>query len=156
MNDELYQIAKTYCGTPHINAGNIKGVGLDCCTLITNIVAEYYGLNVEVDFNYSGDWFCAASCKEILLQYLLKYCSCINSDNLQMRPGDIISYSWGRAKYAHLAMYLGDSKVIHCKADSGVEITDYNDPCFTCGSHSRISGIWRVKDEFIQKAINNN
>ena len=151
MNKELYKIAKSYCNTPHINGGNIKGVGLDCCTLITHILSDYYGLQIDVDFGYSGDWFCERDCKEIMLPYLERYFVRVS----HLRPGDIISYTWGRAHYAHLSMYLGNNLVVHCMADIGVEITEITDPCFSVGNRDRISGVWRVRDELIQKTINN-
>ena len=61
--------------------------------------------------------------------------------------GDVISYRWGRAEYAHLAVYLGDNVVVHCRAASGVEFVEADAPCFyDSRGRSRISGFWRVKE----------
>lgn len=134
---DLYRIAQTYKGTPHINGGDIKGAGLDCCTLITHLIAEHKGVNIPVEFGYSGDWFCRKNCREILLPYLERHFERVAA----LEPGDVISYKWGRSQYAHLAMYLGNNLVIHCKAEEGVEITDINNPLF----NDRTTGVWRLK-----------
>lgn len=137
----LYETAKSYIGTPHVNGGNIKGAGLDCSTLPAHFFQELGYGNFEIMFGYSGDWYCRKDCEEKLLPYLEKYCERV----FTLEPGDIISYRWGRAQYAHLAIYLGDNMILHCKAMSGVEITDVNAPYFTDGKgRSRETGYWRV------------
>ena len=73
-------------------------------------------------------------------------CCCKRIRKLQ--PGDIISYRWGRAKYAHLAIYLGDKRILHCQARNGVEITDIDAPyLFDAKGKSRVTGYWRVKEQ---------
>lgn len=136
MND-FYKTALTYLGTPHINGGNIKGAGLDCCTLIAAMAKETKDRDVHIEFGYSGDWFCKKECKEILLPYLEDYCYRV----AELKPGDIISYKWGRAQYAHLSMYLGNGLVIHSRAEHGTEITERSNPIF----FNRETGIWRLK-----------
>lgn len=141
--EKLYAVAKTYVGTPHINRGDVKGAGLDCCTLPAHIFKEIMGLDARISFNYSADWYCQRNCKEILLPYLQTYCNEVTD----LRVGDVLSYRWGRAKYAHLAVYLGGGRVIHCSADHGTEITEINSPCFIDGrGESRRTGIWRLKN----------
>ena len=140
--EKLKQVALTYIGTPHINGGNIKGAGMDCCTLPASIYHEVLGFNAEINFGYSGDWYLRKHCEEILLPYLEKYCEKV----MTLEPGDTISFRFGHAFYAHLAVYLGDNVVIHCSADFGTEVTDLNNPVFYDGAgRSRISGYWRLK-----------
>lgn len=143
MNEnKLKEIALSYIGTPHINGGNVKGAGLDCCTLPASIYRELMGLETDITFGYSGDWYLKRGCKEILLPYLEKYCDRVDS----LQTGDTISFSFGRARYAHLAVYLGNNTVIHCSADFGTEVTDLKNPLFfDSNGASRISGYWRVK-----------
>lgn len=144
--EKLNELAMTYLGTPHINGGNLKGAGLDCCTLPANIFKELLGIDIPITFGYSPDWFMRYGCKEILLPYLEQYC--VRAEELEV--GDVISYSWGRAQYAHLAIFLGDNRVVHCSADFGVEIEDFDAPYFYDGrGKSRITGYWRLKDELI-------
>lgn len=142
MAADIYALAKTYVGTPYVNGGNIKGAGLDCSTLPANFFTELgYGDFSDHIVGYAGDWYCKKNCKEELLPYLERFCT--RTDTLE--AGDVISYRWGRAQYAHLAIYLGDNKILHCKALSGVEITDLNAPYFTdAKGNSRVTGYWKV------------
>ena len=141
--DKLWTVAMSYIGTPHINGGQVKGAGLDCCTLPVAIYKEF-GVDIPVDIGYSADWFCQRGA-ELIKPYLSRYFSRVN----ELNSGDLISFSWGRAKFAHLAMYLGGGKVIHSQADRGTEITDLDDPYFLRkDGRSRITGYWRLKDEF--------
>lgn len=140
--EQLYNIALTFIGTPHINGGNVKGAGLDCCTLPAQMLKEAADVDIDIEFGYSGDWFCAKECKEILLPYLEKHFYKVD----ELEPGDLISYRWGRAEYAHLAVYLGDDTLVHCSADVGVEITDIMNPYLYDGrGRSRVTGYWRLK-----------
>lgn len=140
--DKLLAIAKSYIGTPHINGGMVKGAGVDCCTLPAMMYKEMGMFNGAIQPGYSADWFCQKECKELLLEYLKKYCEPVQD----LEIGDLISYQWGRAKYAHLALYLGGGKVVHCQARIGVEITDLCNPYFFYGNGtSRVSGYWRLK-----------
>ena len=140
----LYEKALEFIGTPHVNGGNIKGAGLDCSTLPANFFHELGYGDFEIMFGYSGDWYCKRDCEELLLPYLEKYCERID----EPEPGDIISYRWGRAQYAHLSIYLGDKRILHCQAQSGVEITDINAPyLFDAKGNSRVTGYWRVKHQ---------
>lgn len=139
---KLVEISKTYVGTPHINGGNVKGAGLDCCTLVTNIYKDMGWIDVSIPFFYSGDWYCQKEHREYVLAYLKEYCKKVDA----LQEGDIISYRWGRSDFAHLAIYLGDGRIIHCAADAGVEITDINDPkLIDAKGNSRATGYWRLK-----------
>ena len=140
--ERLNAIAKSFLGTPHVNGGNIKGAGLDCCTLPAQIFQELDHKEFEILFRYSGDWYCKKDCDELLLPYLEKYCDRVD----ELQPGDVISYRWARAQYAHLAVYLGDNKLVHCQARVGVEITDVWNPYFyDAKGNSRVTGYWRLK-----------
>ena len=143
MNNKLYETALSYVGTPHINGANVKGAGLDCCTLITNIYKEMGWADIPMEFGYSGDWYCQKDCKELVLAYLTKYCYEVD----ELQPGDVISYRWGHSNYAHLSMYIGNGCIIHCSADNGTCITDLDDPLLLdAKGRSRATGFWRLKD----------
>ena len=140
--ERLNAIAKSFLGTPHVNGGNIKGAGLDCCTLPAQIFQELDHKEFEILFGYSGEWYWKKDCDELLLPYLEKYCDRVD----ELQPGDVISYRWARAQYAHLAVYLGDNKLVHCQARVGVEITDVWNPYFyDAKGNSRVTGYWRLK-----------
>lgn len=140
--EELKTLALSYVGTPHVNGGNIKGAGLDCCTLPANFLYEAGEAKIDIVFGYSYDWYCKRDCEEILLPYLEKYFERVSD----LKEGDIISYRWGRANYAHLAINLGDNMLLHCRATHGVEISESNAPCFyDAMGRSRVTGYWRIK-----------
>ncbi len=141
--EKLNKLALTYLGTPHVNGGNIKGAGLDCSTLPAHFFRELGYGEYDIMFGYSGDWYCKKDCEEKLLPYLEKYGKRITAEELE--PGDVISYRWGRAQYAHLAIYLGDGRILHCQAQSGVEITDRDAPyLIDKKGRSRETGYWRA------------
>lgn len=143
---DLLTVAKSFIGTPHVNGGMVKGAGVDCCTLPVMIYRELGLAEIPVKVGYSADWFCRKDCEEILHGYLVKYFNSV----AELRQGDLISYAWGRAKYAHLSMFLGNGRVLHCQADVGVEITDFNNPYFLYGNgKSRITGYWRLRNGII-------
>lgn len=143
---DIEKIANTYIDTPHINCGNIKGVGLDCCSLITNIYKECNIIDISINFNYTYDWYLKNNCKEILYEYLEKYFNEIKESDL--KAGDIIALSYGRAKYAHLVMYLDKNKYIHCSVDNGTEIiTKDNYIFFDKKNNSRITGYFTLKKD---------
>ena len=50
--ERLNAIAKSFLGTPHVNGGNIKGAGLDCCTLPAQIFQELDHKEFEIHFGY--------------------------------------------------------------------------------------------------------
>ena len=139
---KLYDVAKSYCGTPHINGAMIKGAGVDCCTLPVMIYKELGLQDIPIEFGYSADWFCKKECKELLLPYLEKHFYRVN----ELQPLDLVSYRWGRSEYAHLSMYLGNNLFIHAEADNGVEIVNKENPYFyDAKGNSRVSGMWRLK-----------
>ena len=146
--NKLLDLAKTYVGTPHINGGDVKGAGLDCCTLVTNFYAELGHKKIKVKFGYSADWYCQKGCKELLLPYLEKHfvrTACL-------MPGYLVSYRWGHSKYAHLAIYLGKGMLLYCDADDGCCITGADEPKFWDAlGRSRITGYWRLKDGLFQR-----
>lgn len=144
----LEKIAQTYVGTPHINGGNVKGAGLDCCTLVTSLYREAGIIDVTMPTGYANDWYCRKNHEEYILAYLEKYCERVH----ELREGDLISYRWGRSDYAHIAVYFGRGRIIHSEADSGTSITDLTDPkLYDHTGKSRVTGYWRLKDGIIPR-----
>lgn len=119
----------------HQNGTNMRGVACDCTGLITGIYADK-GIIIPVDFNYDAFWYMRKGCKELMLPYLEKHFERVST----LDEGDCITYRFGRAQYAHIAMYLGEGKIIHCNADFGVEIINKEELT------DRESGYWRLKN----------
>lgn len=144
--DLLYDKAFSYLGTPHVNGGNIRGAGVDCCTLITGIYRDAGIIDIDFERDYPVDWFCRRDCKELILPHLERHFERVQD----LKVGDVISFSWGRSKYAHLALYLGDNTVIHSVAGEGVELTDLENPYFYYSRGTRATAVWRLKKEVKQ------
>ena len=122
----------------HQNGASIKGAACDCTGLITGIYAEK-GIIIPVNYSYTAFWFMKKGCQELMLPYLEKYFDRVQS----LQEGDCISYRFGRAQYAHIALYLGEGKIIHCDATFGVEIINQEELI------DRESGYWRLKNGLI-------
>lgn len=131
----LNEIANSWVGTPHQNACSLRGTACDCTGLITGIYRDLGVADIPVDYNYTAFWYTKKGCNELLLPYLEKYC--VRVDTLE--PGDIIAYRFGRSVCAHVSMYLGDDRIIHCNADFGTEIINILE------LKNRESGYWRLK-----------
>ena len=88
-------IARQFLMTPYHHAGQLKGVGVDCATLIA-MVFEEAGLIEHVDIpKYSPQWH--------LHRKLEKYREEVMSRARQISkddtgPGDVVLYKWGHVK----------------------------------------------------------
>lgn len=133
----MFYINSEWLKCKHQNGTSIRGVACDCTGLITGILADN-GVKIDVDMNYSAFWYTRKGCAEIMLPYLEKYFEKVSKP----KDGDLITYHFGRAKYAHISMCIGEGKIIHCNADFGVEIIHKEE------LEHRESGYWRLKDVY--------
>ena len=131
----MYYIDSDWLKCKHQNGTKLKGVACDCTSLIVGILADN-GISIDVDYNYNAFWYTRKGCTELMLPYMEKYFDKVDTPI----PGDCITYQFGRAKYSHISMYIGDGKIIHCNADFGVEVIHREE------LKNRESGFWRVKD----------
>ena len=148
--EQLVEVSRSFLGTPHLNGGTVKGIGLDCCTFPAMLYRELGAAEIHVNTGYSGDWFCSATGGELLRPYLDRYFLPV----AELQPGDLISYRWGRSRWAHVSVYLGlfygREMVVHCSAADGVCLAGRQSCCFTDRrGMSRETGFWRLKNEFI-------
>lgn len=142
-NERVFRVCKSYLGTPFVNTGRIRGAGVDCSTFPKMVMEELTGKEFPMPTKYSADWMCKRDCEEIMLPYLEAYCDRVDD----LRVGDIISFRWGRAQFAHQAIYVGNNLVFHCRALTGVEMTELSAPYFyDSKGESRITGYWRVRE----------
>lgn len=131
----LNKAAKEWLGTSHQNGCSMRGVACDCTGLMTGIYKDLGIIDIPVTYNYGAFWYLKKGCNELVLPYLEEYFQRVDS----LEPGDLISYRFGRAQYAHVAMYLGEGRIIHCNADFGTEIIHKIE------IENRESGYWRLK-----------
>lgn len=131
----LNDVANTWVGTRHQNGCSLRGVACDCTGLLTGIYRDLGVIDIKVDYNYSAFWYLKKGCRELLLSYLEQYFYRVDV----LQPGDVIGYRVGRSECAHVAMYLGHGRLIHCSADFGTEIINKPE------METRESGYWRLK-----------
>lgn len=98
--------AESWLGTPYHTHGRVKGVGVDCATLIIESFAEANVIE-NIFPAYAPDWHLHRS-EELYIQWVERYATQINV----MKRGDLIMWRWGRT-FSHCAIYLGNDEIIH-------------------------------------------
>jgi len=127
--------ALTWLNTPyHLNA-KIKGVGVDCGTLLmacfenTGLIEPASLGTFTPDFHlHRGD--------EVYINWLKKYCHPVK----EASSGDIIVYRFGRI-FAHGALVIEWPKMIHCYLHRGVIFGDATDTALQ-GRKAEIWSFW--------------
>ncbi|WP_159137712.1 C40 family peptidase [Acinetobacter pittii] len=134
--DEAVQEALTWLGTPYHHQGRVKGVGVDCGTLICEVF-EKVGLMDHLDPRpYPPDWH-MHQMGQRYLELILGVCDAIEGPP---QPGDIVLYQFGKC-ISHGAIVMEWPQVIHSYLHQGVIIQDG-----TKGSLARrIAGFFRMK-----------
>lgn len=95
--DELIAISKKYQGVPYKYGGRSLTSGVDCVQYVRAIFAKY---GISIPDHHSGIRGSG---------YGVSYSN--------MKPGDVICYS------KHVAIYIGDGKIIHSTSGAGVHIS---------------------------------
>lgn len=113
----------------------MRGIACDCTGLIVGILHDN-GVDLDVKYDYDAFWYLKKDHQEKMLPYLEKYFYRVET----LKPGDLISYRFGRSNFAHISMYLENDKIIHCHADFGVEIVNRKE------LEDRETSFWRLKD----------
>lgn len=104
---EMVEYAKQFLGNPYVWGGTSLTKGADCSGFVLSIYKKY-GITLP---HYSGSQ----------AQMGTK----ISADELQ--PGDLIFYANGSGTINHVAMYIGNSQVIHASSPTtGIKISKYN------------------------------
>lgn len=100
-------VASTWLGTPYHTGGHIKGVGVDCLTLLAEVYAEA-GLTEPIDLpHYPHDWHLHRG-DERYLEGLLHYAK----ETADPMPGDIVLWKFGRC-FSHGAIVVKWPVIIH-------------------------------------------
>lgn len=133
-NLEAVTEALTWLGTPYHHQGRVKGVGVDCGTLICEVY-EKVGLMPHLDPRpYPQDWH-LHQLGERYLEHVKRVC--FEVENPQ--PGDIVLYKIGLC-VSHAGIVVDWPMIIHSYLKSGVILQDG-----TKGSLARrISGFYRM------------
>ncbi len=104
LRSSIVAYAMQYLGYPYVHGGKSLATGTDCSGFTCYIYADFgYSISRTPSGQYSSDG------KSI--------------DYSEIQPGDIICY--GKSKCTHVAMYIGDGKIIHAaNSRKGVVIYD--------------------------------
>ncbi|MEQ1205780.1 NlpC/P60 family protein, partial [Acinetobacter baumannii] len=107
-NELAVQEALTWLGTPYHHQGRVKGVGVDCGTLICEVY-EKVGLMDHLDPRpYPPDWH-MHQMGERYLEHIR--CVCFEVDG-PPEPGDIVLYKIGKC-VSHGAIVVEWPTIIH-------------------------------------------
>lgn len=108
--------ATTWLGTPYHAMGRIKGVGVDCATLLCEVY-EAAGVVDRVEpGTYAPDWHLHKGAEQYL-GWLQKY----GAETDTPRAGDVIVWRFGRC-FSHAAILIDDQTIIHSYLGQGVRI----------------------------------
>jgi cell wall-associated NlpC family hydrolase len=119
QRQRVVEVARTWLRTPYHHQGRVKGVGVDCATLLAEVACEA-GLveRVEIPF-YSSQWHLHRG-EERYLDTVLCYAREIE---WSPGPGDIVLWRFGRC-FSHGAIVVAWPVIIHARINAGVEYED--------------------------------
>lgn len=108
--------AMSYCGTPYHHAARIKGVGIDCATMLV-MAGHEAGLVEDITLpEYSPQWMLHRN-EELYLQIIEQHCEEVEPPAM---PGDIAIWKVGRT-FSHAAVVVEWPKIVH--AVTGTKVT---------------------------------
>lgn len=113
-------VAQSYLRTPYHHAGRVKGVGVDCLTLLALVYSESGLIDTPEIPHYPPDWHLHRS-TERYLNGLLQY----TREVPVPQPGDIALWRFGRA-FSHGAIVIQWPQIIHAYVGSGCVLEDAN------------------------------
>ena len=109
-NPELYKISAAWIGTPYKYGGHSKK-GIDCSGFVTIVYRESFNKNIS---GSAGE--------------LCKSSKPVNRSDLQ--EGDFVFFKIRKKRVSHVGIYLGQNKFVHASLNSGVIISDLEEPYY--------------------------
>lgn len=110
---------KSWLGTKYHHMGRIKGVGVDCLTLLAEVFTAA-GLIDRPEIPYYPQQWMHNRDAERYLEGLFKYTRPIDGDPL---PGDIAVWRFGRC-FSHGAVVIQWPKIIHAHVNTNCILDD--------------------------------
>ncbi len=108
---ELVKYALQFVGNPYKYGGTSLTKGADCSGFVQSVFAHFdYSLE-----RTSGDQAKTAGYMNVELK------------ESELQPGDLIFYANSSGRVYHVAIYIGDGKVVHAaNARKGITVSEYN------------------------------
>jgi NlpC/P60 family putative phage cell wall peptidase len=131
--------ATSWLGTPYHHAQCVKGAGVDCAMILTDVYHKA-GLIPLIDPRpYPPDWHLHRSA-ERYLGWVEQYADEI--DENEAAPGDLVLFRFGRC-VSHGAIVMSWPMVLHAyRPEHEVVLTDVGRSVYLT---SRLSGFYRVR-----------
>jgi len=117
--------AHTWLGTPYHHQGRIKGVGVDCATILCEVYEKIGAIPFVDPTPYPPDWHLHRD-GERYMGWLHQYAK--ETDKPQ--PGDIALWKFGRC-FSHAGIIISDQQIIHSYLGIGVVIESTSASIFT-------------------------
>lgn len=122
LASNVVEVAKTWLGTPYHMGAKIKGVGVDCGTLLTEVYREAGVVGEDICLgSFAQDWFLHTR-EEKYLDWITRYC--VETDSRD--PGNIVLFRYGRI-FSHGGIIVEWPLVIHAWR-GGVSYADVTQP----------------------------
>lgn len=128
--------AKTWLGTPYHHQGRIKGVGVDCATILCEVY-EKVGLIPYVDPTpYPPDWHLHRE-SERYMGWMEQYGYATETP----QPGDIVLWKFGRC-FSHGGILVDAKTIIHSYLHIGVTLEKLSCEAFQ-GRAKKYYTLWK-------------
>ena len=129
--------ALTWVGTPYHHYGRVKGVGVDCATLLA-CVYENSGVSGPIDIPaYSPQWH-INRVEEKYTDFIRQFADEISGDP---QPGDIVVWRFHNT-YSHGGIVVSWPKIVHAFVNIGCFVDDAlaNEQLCTVTERTALSG----------------
>lgn len=109
-NPRLYETVSDWVGTPYSYAGDSRS-GIDCSGFVSMLYKQVYEQELT------------GGSRDIFTK-----CEALNRDDL--REGDMVFFKIHPSRISHVGVYLGQNKFAHASTQSGVIISDLDEPYY--------------------------
>jgi cell wall-associated NlpC family hydrolase len=125
--------ARSFLGTPYLLGGRVKGAGVDCFTLISEVLIRTGNAQPEDVLVYSQDWFMHAKREEYMLRLMrntVLLAEAVSHRRLDAaQPGDIVILRTVKSRvYSHGGIVTEWPRVIHAISPEVEEINAATHP----------------------------
>jgi len=135
QRDAVVEEVKTWIATPYHHQGRIKGVGVDCATILCEVY-EKVGLIPHVDPRpYPPDWHLHRD-GERYMGWLHQYAKEVESPKI----GDIALWKFGRC-FSHGGIIVDHNTIVHSYLGIGVVLEKMNAGIFE-GRDVKYFSLW--------------